>query len=69
MPVDGAVAGNAYPDHWTPYKLWFGDLWRCEGCGAEIVVGVAGRPMAEHYQPGFSELIDRYGPELQVNDC
>jgi len=69
MPVNGAVVGSAYSDHWLPYRLWFGDLWECEGCHAQIVVGVAQQPMAEHYQPQFEEVVKRYGAELQVNDC
>jgi ribosomal protein L37E len=36
--------GKEAAEFWQPYKLWVGDKWRCEGCGAEIVVGVAGGP-------------------------
>ena len=67
-----ALPGTAPPGrsgHWTPYKLWFGDKWVCEGCGAAIVVGVAERPLAEHYQPEFQQAVALYKPELIVNDC
>ena len=67
--VAEAVPGNSYPDHWAPYKLWYGDKWRCEGCGSEIVVGCAQRPFAEHYQPNFAKVVDSVKPQLQVNDC
>ena len=72
MPIgnsDEALPGTAAPDKWKPYKLWFGDRWQCEGCGATIVVGVAAAPLAEHYQPEFQSAITYYRPELQVNDC
>ena len=70
MPVgDNFSSGAAYPDHWTPYKLWYGDKWKCEGCGSEIVVGVAQQPLAEHYQPSFERIVASLNPSLQVNDC
>ncbi len=65
----GAKPGNAEPENWAPYKLWEGDRWECEGCGANIVVGVGRGPIAEHYQPTFSQAVDRFAPEIQVNDC
>ena len=62
MPVGGGV--------WKPYKIWLGDLWGCQGCGAEIVIGVGREPISEHYQPGFSEMLDQSkASQLQVNDC
>jgi hypothetical protein len=68
MPIDNLTPpGTAAPHEWKPYKLWMGDKWACEGCGHELVVGVG--PIAEHYQPDFAERVERYGIELQVNDC
>jgi hypothetical protein len=62
--------GTADPDHWTPYKLWVGDLYRCDGCGAEIVSGFGRAPIAEHYQADFAERVKAFGADqLQVNDC
>ena len=63
--VEGMQAGEGQ----KPYKLWFGDRWECEGCGASIVVGVAKKPLAEHYQESFQAVVDRYKPQLQVTDC
>ncbi len=63
------VAADDQPDEWVPYKLWFGDRWECEGCGASIVVGVAQRPLAEHFQPSFAREVAHHAPQLQVNDC
>jgi len=65
-----ARAGIADSDQWKPYKMHVGDLWECHGCGANIVVGVAGSALAEHYQNDFDAKIERYGArQLQVNDC
>jgi len=63
------IRGHRKPDVWAPYKLWVGDLWACPDCGAEVVVGCAAFPVAEHYQPEFPELVKRCGAELTVNDC
>lgn len=64
-----AEPGTSEPDRWKPYKLWAGDLWKCEGCLAEIISGVAFQPVAEHYQPEFSQKVSAYQADFQVNDC
>ena len=70
MPiVAGAEPGTAEPENWKPYKLWVGDLWSCNGCGANIVVGVGGSAIVEHFQPNFEEQARRLGATLDVNDC
>ena len=61
--------GTAHPEGWRPYKLWNSDLWECQGCGNQIIVGHTSTPIAEHYQDGFAGMVKRYGAELQVNDC
>jgi len=70
MPIgDNAPAGVEHPELWTPYKLWAGDLYECEGCGAQTIVGVGRKPIAEHYQPGFKDAVQSYRARIQVNDC
>lgn len=65
-----APAGLEAPEQWSPYKVWVGDLWECQGCGAKIVVGVGLGPVAEHYQSDFAETQLLYGADqLKVNDC
>lgn len=50
------MARMEYDGNPVPYKLWSGDLWECKGCGTEIVyTDVRQSPIAEHYQPGFTE--------------
>jgi hypothetical protein len=69
MPVDDSrpAPGTAQADAWTPYKLWAGDLWECNGCGSQIIVGTARIPISEHYKPGFSARC--HSSIVQVNDC
>ena len=62
-------SGTEAPEYWKPYKLWCGDLWECQGCGAEIIIGVVGGPIAEHYQSTFDQAVKAYPPEVQINDC
>ena len=69
-PLTGyAKPGTAEPNNWTPYKLWMGDKWECQGCGATIIVGCAFNPISEHYKPEFSDQIAAFNATLQINDC
>lgn len=65
MPVDA----KHHPGVWKPYKLWQGDLWRCQGCGAEIIVGAGRSPYAEHHEPDYAEQVQAAEPLLLVEDC
>ena len=70
VPItDGASPGKLQPEAWAPYKLWHGDLWCCDGCGAEIIVGTGRLPLAERHEEGFADEVARWAPSLQVNDC
>lgn len=66
---NGALPGLAEPENWKPYKLWNGDIWRCEGCGAKIIVGTGINAIAQNYEKDFEEKVRQYGANLQVNDC
>ena len=63
-----APPGIAAPHLWKPYKLWLGDLWECNGCGHQIVVGAL-NPVSEHYMPDFDDQVQAMKPKLIVNDC
>lgn len=58
MPIGNAPSGKAHADQWQDYKLWMGDLWRCDGCGAVIGTGFGQRPLSEHYMPHFDAAIE-----------
>lgn len=68
MPVvHGALPGKDEPDKWQPYKIWQADLWQCQGCGAEQVSGWGYRPVREHYEEGFKDLLEVV--TITINDC
>lgn len=54
---------------WTDYKLWMGDLYGCESCGAEVIAGFGQQPIAEHYQPDYAVTRARYAPVARIEDC
>lgn len=60
MPVQGG--------EWAPYKIWAADLYECCGCGKQIITGFGHGPIAEHFQPGYKQILERLTP-LRVNDC
>lgn len=52
-----------------PYKLWYGDLWECQDCGAEIVYTAwSQQPIAEHYQPDFAAKLESHKPTVQAKE-
>jgi len=70
MPVGQNVApGTAEPERWTPYKLWHGDQWRCEGCGHHIIVGTGRGPVREQHMSDFADMVKSTNATFQVNDC
>jgi hypothetical protein len=72
MPVSGTrpLSGKETPEQWKPYKLWYGDKWKCQGCGAEIIVGSGFQPVAIHHEDDFeADRINGGFNQFQVNDC
>ena len=72
MPKAGcerAPPGTTAPHMWTPYKLWVADLWKCNGCGHELIVGASREPLAEHYDPDFVAMCASRPLACTVNDC
>jgi hypothetical protein len=49
------VVTMADPD--TPYQIWQGDKWKCEGCGQETVAGYGRKPISEHHSEDFQRLL------------
>jgi len=57
-------------DKWEPYKIWSGDKFECEGCGAVIVSGFGMSPIAIQHQEKFATMRFALGADkFQVNDC
>lgn len=42
----------------VPYAIWAADLWKCPGCGVEIVSGYSRKATLQH-EDGFAELLAR----------
>jgi len=43
-----------------PYKVWNADVWKCPGCGIEIVAGFGEVPIrADHYSPDFPDWLEK----------
>jgi hypothetical protein len=40
-----------------PYKLWQADLYKCPGCGHEIVTAFGEGPFATDWQENFAETV------------
>lgn len=70
-PIGGKLVpqGTSRPDLWEPYKLWMGDLWQCQGCGHQLISGVAGKPISQDYHHDFHQNIAAFDPKIVVNDC
>jgi len=66
-----AKPGMEQPERWSPYKIWFGDLWECPDCNSHIIVGTGAHPLAEHFQyPKFDKELELAGPAIiKINDC
>lgn len=64
-----ARPGFSEAQHWKPYKLWSGDLWKCPGYGTEVIAGTGKNPIVEHYQEDFEYLMEMRAPQFRVNDC
>jgi hypothetical protein len=39
------------------YKVWSADLWKCPGCGVEIVLGFGSQPMYLHFQEDYDKKV------------
>lgn len=60
---------GARESEWVPYKLWSGDVWKCPGCGHELISGTGSIPIAVVHEDGFAEKVKLHGATFQVNDC
>ena len=72
MPkVNLAEPGLASPEKWVPYKIWHGDIWKCQGCDATIIVGTGYEPAAIHHQEERFAAFKKHCGKVpfQVNDC
>ena len=43
-----------------PYEVYDADLWKCPGCGMEVVGGFGEGCISAHYEADFQKMIDGY---------
>lgn len=48
--TNGVVVSELFMDDTQVYKVWEADLWKCPGCGMEVIAGFADNPIAEHFE-------------------
>ena len=48
-------------------QIWEADLWKCPGCGVEIIVGFGQGPVSEHFEgERFGRMVTSYKNGSQV---
>ena len=47
-------------DKEEPYEVYDADLWKCPGCGIEVVGGFGSGPIARHHDENFEKVIAGY---------
>lgn len=65
--IHGTKPGKSEDHLWDPYKLWLADLWHCEGCGLEVIVGYGVNPVMQDYCNTAEEM--QSAATHRVNDC
>lgn len=51
-----------------PYKIWEADEWECRNCGSTVITGFAQFPIAEHFQPNFSKILQELTENPQTKN-
>jgi hypothetical protein len=68
--TEGMPLGARPFQEWKPYKVWQGDLWKCQGCSHEIIVGTGFTPVAIRHQTDFEDTRRAFGADqININDC
>ena len=42
------------------YEVYDADLWKCPGCGMEVVGGFGNKAISAHYEENFQRMIGGY---------
>jgi len=46
--------------------IWEADLWECRKCGVEIITGFGLKPIAEHWQENYQEILAKVKKRARV---
>jgi len=52
-----------------PFYIWDADLWECPNCGIEVVTGFGQRPMANHTEEKFEDIVRQWKADGTVIEC
>lgn len=53
-----------------PYQVFLADLWRCPGCGVEILGGMPQKAITQHHEEGFDATVAALRRDLDyVVEC
>ena len=55
----GAFVVVMFNDPAEPYQIFSGDIWACPVCGVKVVAGMGHNAIAQHWQPGFADMLQR----------
>lgn len=56
LVIEGAPDANKV---WSPYKVWYADLWHCLSCGHELISGFGKQPVSERHENDFQGWVAR----------
>jgi hypothetical protein len=59
LETNGVKVKETFQAGQQVYRIWDADLWRCPRCGIQVVAGFGNRPLAEHFEDNFKEVLAR----------
>ena len=57
---NGVIVSEMMNNNTKIYKLWRADLWKCPGCGIEVVLGFASMPLMEHFEGDINKELEDF---------
>lgn len=58
LEVSGVLAVTMFQKPPEPYEIYSTDLWRCPVCGHEMLKGFGERPIVQHWEQDFDEILN-----------
>ena len=56
--LNGVVVAEMFHEDTAVYRLWLADLYKCPGCGIEIVQGFGSKVLMEHFEGDIDARLD-----------
>lgn len=58
--TNGVIVAEMMNNNTKIYKLWGADLWKCPGCGIEVVLGFAQQAFMEHFEGDINAKLEEF---------